>query len=75
MQVMARLTWPTLEPDQQWVTAALERDLLECSQTPEELRAEARMLRGWAAQVAANGGGGQAFLMMAANYEAVAAAR
>ena len=56
-------------------TAVSEKDLLECSQTPEELRAEARMLRGWAAQVAANGGGGQAFSMMAANYEAVAAER
>jgi hypothetical protein len=43
---MKALSWPTLDPDHQWLTAALEKDMLESNQTPEELRAEAERVRG-----------------------------
>jgi hypothetical protein len=71
---MKALTWLTLNPEDQWLTAALEKDLLETNQTPEELRAEARRLRAEAEQrdikVCR-----EALLTMAANYEMVAAER
>lgn len=72
---MTAMTWPRLTDDRQWLTAALEKELLETDQTPEELTAEAQMVRGWAAEVEANGGDAKAFLMMAANIELVAAQR
>jgi hypothetical protein len=72
---MEALTWPTLDDDHQRLTAAPEKDLGESNQTPEELRAEARRLHALAAETDANGGGGKGFLMIAANYEIVAAKR
>ncbi len=71
---MTTLTWPTLDPDHQWLTAALEKDLLESDQTPEELLAEARRVRAEAAQREFKASS-QALLMMATNYEIVAAER
>jgi hypothetical protein len=67
------MTWPTLTDDHQWLTAALEKDLLETNQTPEELRAEARRVRTEAqdTDIAIR----DAFLMFAANLELVAAQR
>ncbi|MFI4992653.1 MAG: hypothetical protein ACHQCH_03415 [Solirubrobacterales bacterium] len=59
--------------DHQWLTAALEKDLLESNQTPEELQAEARRVRGEAqgTDIAIR----EALLMYAANLESVAAER
>jgi hypothetical protein len=71
---MKALTWPTLDDDHQWLTAALEQDLLQTNQTPEELRAEAQRLRAEAEQADMDIIR-EACLTMAANYEIVAADR
>jgi hypothetical protein len=71
---MKALTWPRLDDDHQWLTAALEKDLLETNQTPEELRAEARRVRAEAEQADMDCIR-EALLTMAANYEIVAAER
>lgn len=63
-----------LDPDRQWVIDALEKDLLETNETPEELRAEAQRVRTEAAQaewpMSRDG-----LSMYAANFELVAAER
>lgn len=71
---MKALTWLTLDDDHQWLTAALEKQLLESNQTPEELQAEAQRLRAEAEQtdIAPYR---EVCLTMAANYEIVAAER
>ncbi|MFI4978165.1 MAG: hypothetical protein ACHQC8_05780 [Solirubrobacterales bacterium] len=71
---MKALTWLTLNPEDQWLTAALEQELLESNQTPEELRAEARRLRAEAEQTDIKPFR-EVCLTMAANYELVAAER
>ncbi|MGH2902858.1 MAG: hypothetical protein ACRDK7_04645 [Solirubrobacteraceae bacterium] len=71
---MKALTWLTLNPGDQWLTEALEKDLLESNQTPEELRAEARRLRAEAEETDIKPYR-EACLTMAANYETVAAER
>ncbi len=70
---MKALSWPTLNDDHQWLTAALEKQILESNQTPEELREEARRVRAEAqdTDIAIR----EAFLMFAANLELVAAER
>jgi hypothetical protein len=73
MELMTSLTWPTLEPDHQWVTAALEKEMLESSQTPEELRAEAQRIRAEAQKREIVDR--KPMLMYAANLELVAAER
>ncbi len=72
--VMKVLTWPTLDEDHQWLTAALEKDLLESNQTPEELRAEAQRVRAEAEQADVEVVR-EALLTLAANFESVAADR
>ncbi len=71
---MQALTWPTLLDSHQWLTGALEKDLLETNQTSEELRAEAQRVRTEADQtdidVIRDG-----LLMLAQNFELVAAER
>jgi hypothetical protein len=69
---MKALTWLTLDDDHQWLTAALEKQLLESNQTPEELQAEAQRLRGEAEQTDIEPYR-EVCLTMAANYEIVAA--
>jgi hypothetical protein len=71
---MEALTWATLNPEDQWLTAALEKELLDSNQTPEELRAEARRLRAEAQQTDIKPYR-EVCLTMAANYELVAAER
>jgi len=70
---MKALTWATLNPEDQWVTAALEQELLESNQTPEELRAEAQRVRAEVPDGDAEIH--KAFFMYAANLELVAAQR
>jgi hypothetical protein len=74
LMVMKAMTWPTLKPEDQWLTTALEKQLLESNQTAEELRAEARRLRAEAAQRELKASR-DALLAAAANYELVAAER
>jgi hypothetical protein len=71
---MKAMTWPRLDDDHQWLTAALEQEMLDSNQTAEELRAEARRLRTEAAQREFKASR-EALLMAAANYELVAAER
>jgi len=63
-----------LNPEDQWLTAALEKRMLESNQTAEALRAKARELRAEAAETDISGIR-EACLTMAANYEQVAAER
>jgi hypothetical protein len=72
---MTTLTWAPVLDSHHWVVAALEKDLLETTHTPAELRADAERVRTEAAQAQANGGSGEAFLMYAANVELVAVER
>jgi len=72
---MTTLTWPPVLDTHRWVVAALEKNLLETTQTAAELRAEAQRVRGEAAQAQRNGGSGKALLMYADNVELVAAER
>jgi hypothetical protein len=71
---MKVLSWPRLDDDHQWLTGALEQDMLASSQTPEELQAEARRVRAEAQEtdikVVREG-----LLTLAANFELVAAER
>jgi hypothetical protein len=71
---MKAMTWPRLDDDHQWLTAALEKQILESNQTPEELRAEAVRLRGEAEQRDIKACR-EALLTLAANFELVAAER
>jgi hypothetical protein len=71
---MKALTWPTLNPQDQWLIDGLEKDLLETNQTPEELMAEAQRLRDQAAETDIKAYR-EADLALAANYELVAAER
>jgi hypothetical protein len=74
MEVMkATMSWPTLTEDRQWLTTALEKDLLESNQTPDELREEARRVRAEVPDGDAEIH--KAFFMYAANLELVAAER
>jgi hypothetical protein len=74
MRPMTTLTWPTLNPEDQWLIDGLEKELLETNQTPEELRAEARRVRAEAEQTDIKAYR-EVSLMMAANYELLAAER
>jgi hypothetical protein len=71
---MKALTWPTLNPEDQWLIDGLEKDLLETDQTPEELMAEAQRLRAMAAETDIKAYR-EADLMAATNFELVAAER
>jgi hypothetical protein len=71
---MKVLTWPTLNPGDQWLTAAMEKAMWESNQTPAEMRAQARKLRAEAAEADIKGIR-EACLTLAANYEQVAAER
>jgi hypothetical protein len=71
---MKLLTWPTLDPDHQWLTASLEQSMLESNQTPEELQAEAQRVRTEAEQADMDVIR-DALLTVAANFESVAADR
>jgi hypothetical protein len=71
---MTTLTWPTLNPEDQWLIDGLEKAILESNQTPEEMRAEAARIRAEAAQREFKASR-EALLMAAANYELVAAQR
>ena len=71
---MTRLKWATAIDGHEWVTEALEKDLLEGNDTPEELMAEAQRLRAMAAETDIEAYR-RADLMAAANYEIVAAER
>lgn len=68
------MSWPTLDDDHQWLTAALEQEMLESNQTPDELRAEAQRLRAEAEQADIKAYR-EACLSTASNYELVAADR
>jgi len=74
IRLMKLLTWPTLDPDHQWLTAALEKSMLESNQTPEELRAEAQRVR-TEAEHADMDVIREALLTVAANFESVAVGR
>ena len=74
LETMTTLTWPTLNPQDQWLIDGLEKDLLETNQTPEELRAEARSVRAEAEQTDIKAYR-EVCLTMAANYELIAAER
>ena len=71
---MKALTWPMLDDDHQWLTAALEQQMLESNQTPEELQAEARRVRAEAEQADMNVIR-EGLLTLATNFELVAADR
>ncbi len=71
---MKGLTWPTLNPQDQWLIDGFEKSILESKQTPEEMRAEAARLRGEAEQRESNASR-EALLTLAANYETVVAER
>ena len=71
---MATPGWPTLNEEDQWLTAAMEKRIRESNQTPEELRAQARELRAEAEQTDINGIR-DACLTLAAHYEQAAADR
>jgi hypothetical protein len=71
---MKLLTWPALDPDHEWLTAALEKGMLESNQTPEELRAEAQRVRA-EAEEADMDVIREALLTVAANFESVAVGR
>jgi len=74
LRVMKVLTWPTLNPQDQWLIDGLEKSILESKQTPEEMRAEAARLRAEAEQREFKASR-EALLTLAANYETVAAER
>jgi hypothetical protein len=71
---MKALTWPTLDDDHQWLTTALEQEMLESNQTPEELQAEARRVRAEAEETDIKAVR-EGLLTLAANFELVAAER
>jgi len=71
---MKALTWPTLDDGHQWLTAALEQDMFESNQTPEELQAEAQRVRAEAEQADVEVVR-EALLTLAGNFESVAADR
>lgn len=71
---MKALTWPTVNSEDQWLIDGLEKAILESNQTPEELMAEAQRLRAQAAETDIKAYR-RVDLMMAANYELVAAER
>lgn len=72
--VMAALSWPTLRKEDQWLTAAMEKEIRESKRSPEELRAKARRLRPQAEQTDIKGIC-DASLALAAHYEQAAADR
>ena len=74
LRIMKAMTWPTLNPQDQWLIEGLEKELLESTQTGEELMAEAQRLRAQAAETDIKAYR-EADLMAAANYELVAAER
>jgi hypothetical protein len=71
---MAAESWPVLHEEDQWLTGAMEQQLSESTQTPEELRAQARKLRAEAEQTDIKGIH-DAALALAAHYEQAAADR
>ena len=70
---MTTLTWAPVLDSHQWVVDALEKNLLESTQTPAELRAEAQRVRAEVPDGDAEIH--KAFFMYAANLELVAAER
>lgn len=73
IKTMTRLTWLPVLDSHQWVVDALEKDLLETTQTPEELRAEAQRVRAEVPDGDAEIH--KAFFVYATNLELVAAER
>jgi hypothetical protein len=73
-EVMAAQSWPVLHEEDQWLTGAMEQQLRESTQTPEELRAQAQELRAEAEQTDIKGIR-DAALALAAHYEQAAADR
>jgi hypothetical protein len=71
---MAALSWPTLNEEDQWLIGAMEQQLRESTQTPQELRTQARELRAEAEQTDIKGIR-DACLALAAHYEQAAADR
>ena len=71
---MATPGWPTLNEEDQWLTAAMEKRIRESKRTPEELRARARKLRAQAERTDIKGIR-DASLALAAHYEQAAADR
>jgi hypothetical protein len=70
---MTTLTWAPVLDSHQWVVDALEKDLLETTQTPAELRAEGQRVRAEVPDGDAEIH--KAFFMYVANLELVAAER
>jgi hypothetical protein len=71
---MAALSWPQLREEDQWLTDAMDRQLRESTQSPEEMRARACELRAQAEQTDIKGIR-DACLALAAHYEQAAADR
>jgi hypothetical protein len=71
---MATPSWPVLHEEDQWLTSAMEQQLRESTQTPEELRTQARKLRAEAEQTDIKGIR-DAALALAAHYEQAATDR
>jgi hypothetical protein len=71
---MATQSWPVLHEEDRWLTGAMERQLRESTQTPEELRTQARKLRAETEQTDIEGIR-DAALTLAAHYEQAAADR
>jgi hypothetical protein len=71
---MATRPWPVLHVEDQWLTSAMEQQLRESTQTPEELRAQAQELRAEAEQTDIKGIR-DAALALASHYEQAAADR
>jgi hypothetical protein len=67
-------SWPQLHEEDQWLTDAMEQQLRESTQTPDELRTQARELRAEAEQTDIKGIR-DAALALAAHYEQAAADR
>jgi hypothetical protein len=72
--VMAARPWPVLRDEDRWLADAMERRLLESTQSPEEMRARARELRAEAEQSDVKGIR-DAKLALAERYEQAAATR
>jgi hypothetical protein len=71
---MAAHPWPDIPDEHRWSIELMEELLADTEQTPDELRARARQLRGEAEQTDIDGYR-DAFLALADRYEQAARAR
>ncbi|MGH2878028.1 MAG: hypothetical protein ACRDK4_00240 [Solirubrobacteraceae bacterium] len=71
---MSAPPWPELNEQDQWLIGAMERQLRESKETPEQLKARASELRAQAEQTDIKGIH-DASLALAAHYEHAAAER